>query len=552
MSTPSAQIVFDNVTFSYESGHRTGGIHDINLTIHQGEVILLCGGSGCGKTTLTRLINGLAPHYFPGTLSGSVTVAGKDIARCELYDLAGTVGSVFQNPKSQFFTIRTENEMAFCSENLGMPEPLIRERIGTTATEMGLTDLLDRNLFDLSGGQKQQIACASVSVADPDIYVLDEPSSNLDMQATANLMRQIAFWKSQGKTIVIAEHRLHYLRGLVDRIILMEHGSLAGLYESKELVNLESSQLTALGLRLFDLRSLKDSPPRTASQRNTSADNGCRNAPSEHPSPASTKAEALHVSEPVFRLTDVSFAYKKSPPCLVIGKAEFPAHAVVACIGNNGAGKSTFARCLCGLERKAKGFIDFQANTASSARSRRVPLRTGKDNAYLVMQDVDHQLFTESVLDEVMLSMPAADLPEEMRNRNAFSLLEKLGLAEYAEAHPLSLSGGQKQRVAIASAIASDRDMIIFDEPTSGLDLRHMHQVAALLEHLQRQGRSVLVITHDPELIVQCCTHVARFDHGSLEEVYELTDEGKAHMLRFFLQAFEDEPNEQSTPCRIA
>ncbi len=552
MRAATPQIVFDNASFSYESSHHAGGIHDITLTIYEGEVILLCGSSGCGKTTLTRLINGLAPHYFPGTLSGTVTVAGKDIARSELYDLAGTVGSVFQNPKSQFFTVRTENEMAFCAENLGLAETTIRERIKTTASDMKLTDLLDRSLFDLSGGQKQQIACASVSVTSPGIYVLDEPSSNLDMQATANLMQQIAYWKSCGKTIVIAEHRLHYLRDLVDRIVLMEEGSIAALYEGKELIDLETAQLAALGLRLFDLHSLKRPSPPNATQQNRVPTKKPEGASGEFPIGGTDEKRAVRESDPSLHLANVSFAYKKSPPYLIIDRAEFPAHAVIACIGHNGAGKSTFARCLCGLERKAKGSVDFQASGFAASEDTCVPLRKCKDTAYLVMQDVDHQLFAESVLDEVLLSVPDTDIPAETRTRNALDLLGKLGLAQYAEAHPLSLSGGQKQRVAIASAIASDRDMVIFDEPTSGLDLKHMHQVAALLEQLRKQGRSVLVITHDPELIVQCCTHVARFDHGSLEEVYELTDTGMSRMLRFFLQAFEDKHAEQPTSCKSA
>ena len=176
-------IEFKDVSFQYEQGSSKGKIENINLTIHDGEVVLICGESGCGKTTLTRLINGLIPHYYEGTLTGQTIVEGIDVKNVSLYALSGVVGSVFQNPRTQFFTVDTTSEIAFGCENLAISADEINLRIEKTAGALKIEDLLNRSLFALSGGEKQKIACASVSAMEPDIFVLDEPSSNLDIKS---------------------------------------------------------------------------------------------------------------------------------------------------------------------------------------------------------------------------------------------------------------------------------------------------------------------------------------------------------------------------------
>ena len=200
-------IEFKDVSFQYEQGSSKGKIENINLTIHDGEVVLICGESGCGKTTFTRLINGLIPHYYEGTLTGQTLVEGIDVKNVSLYALSGVVGSVFQNPRTQFFTVDTTSEIAFGCENLAINEEEINLRIEKTVSALKIENLLNRSLFALSGGEKQKIACASVSAMEPDIFVLDEPSSNLDMKSIRELKNVLREWKRQGKTIVIAEHR---------------------------------------------------------------------------------------------------------------------------------------------------------------------------------------------------------------------------------------------------------------------------------------------------------------------------------------------------------
>ena len=222
---------------------------NFNLSVADGECVLLCGVSGCGKTTVTRLINGLIPHFFKGELSGEVYVNNLEIKQQELYNLAGIVGSVFQNPRSQFFSVDTDGEIVFGPENIGLEKGEILSRKEQVVRELNLKGLLERSLFDLSGGEKQKIACASVAALLPNIIILDEPSSNLDWAAIHDLRVSMQLWKSQGKTIIISEHRLWYLKDVIDRAVYMEKGRII-----KQWTKDEFSALTEDELKDYELR----------------------------------------------------------------------------------------------------------------------------------------------------------------------------------------------------------------------------------------------------------------------------------------------------------
>ena len=225
--------------------------------------------------------------------------------------------------------------------------------------------------------------------------------------------------------------------------------------------------------------------------------------------------------EKTAELKDFNFTYKKSTnKTLDIKELKIPAKGIIAIIGHNGAGKSTFARCLCGLEKRCKGTLNI-GNKQLNTKKR---LKAG----YMVMQEVGHQLFTESVSEELLISM------ENQDKQKADEILSQLDLLCFKEAHPLALSGGQQQRVAIASAVASNRTFIVFDEPTSGLDLRHMNEVAEILDMLNKKGKMVFVITHDYELICKCCTHIIRLEHGTVKENYPLDIQGLQTIRSFY------------------
>lgn len=484
-------IKIDHISFSYgEENENTGGVRDIDLNIEDGQFVVLCGESGCGKTTITRLINGLIPHYYEGQMAGEVWVNGEKVSEQPLYDTAAVVGSVFQNPRSQFFNVDTTSEITFGCENLGQPEKDIRERFAKTVRDFRLEKLMDRNIFHLSGGEKQKIACAGVSIMEPDVLVMDEPSSNLDAASILDLRKILAFWKSQGKTIIVSEHRLYYLRGLADRFIYLAEGQVSRDYSAAEFEQLTEQQRSNMGLRTFALERLL--PPVLPQQEKT--------------------ALALH---------NFRFAYKNEPETLHIMDCEIPTNRIVGIIGNNGAGKSTFSRCFCGLEKRCGEIV---------WNGRKYRPKDRLSTCYMVMQEVNHQLFTESVLDEVLISM------EEENQERAEEILNRLDLLAFKDRHPMSLSGGQKQRVAIASAIASKRSILFFDEPTSGLDYKHMKEVANVLRQVRDTGIPVYVITHDLELILDCCTDIVHFENGSIIDQFKMDEAGLEKIRNYFIK----------------
>lgn len=461
-------IEIKKVSFQHENAEKPS-LRNVSLTIAEGECVLLCGESGSGKTTVTRLINGLIPHFYEGKMEGCAMVNGLNVTEAELYDTARIVGSVFQNPRSQFFCVDTTSELAFGCENMGMPEGEILSRVDEAAKELNIEKLLGRSIFELSGGEKQKISCASVSALRPEVMVLDEPTSNLDVHAIEELKQTLLGWKAAGKTIVIAEHRLSWLRDLCDRVICMRDGAVAFDLSMQAFSQYSTEQLHQMGLRSLrgeNIAPVQNSVPETETMQ----------------------------------LQNFCFSYDGTP-VLNIPHLSLPMDGIIALVGPNGAGKSTFSRCLCGLEKKFKGQVKINGQLWKN--------RQLLKNCYMVMQDVNHQLFCETVADEVQLGMRSENSSDVER------VLEMLDLSNLRERHPMSLSGGQKQRVAIASAILAGKEILIFDEPTSGLDFRHMEQTAALLSSLKGK-QTVLIVTHDPELIQRCCDHIVYIKDGTV------------------------------------
>lgn len=242
-------IKIDNVSFTYENAINGSAIQNVQAQIPKGQVILLCGESGSGKTTFSRLINGLIPSYYEGNLEGRVFVAGKDVLEVELYELAPYVGSVFQNPKSQFYTIQTDTEIVFACENMGMEKNDILTRFEETVKSLHIEKLLGKSLFALSGGEKQKIACASVQALMPEVFVMDEPTSNLDIGTIQDLQAILLNWKMQGKTVIIAEHRLAWLRNIADRILYFKDGKIADDFEADVFWEKQLAEFHRMGLR---------------------------------------------------------------------------------------------------------------------------------------------------------------------------------------------------------------------------------------------------------------------------------------------------------------
>ena len=464
-------VELKNVSFRYGSENAecmyASSLKNIDLTVKTGECVLLTGPSGCGKTTILRLINGLIPHFYPGELSGDILIDGGSVKERELYDTALIIGTVFQNPRTQFYNVDTTGELAFGCENRGLPEQEIYTRIDRTVAHFRMASLMDRNIFRLSDGEKQKIACASVNVSEPKIILLDEPSANLDYTATLMLRELILRWKAEGKTIIAAEHRIAYLWDIIDRAVVLRDGEIVGEFTGNGKEELTQNQLTQMGLRTTVTES-----------------------------PAEMQMDSFREGDRPITLRNFHFAYHGEKKNIVdIPMLQIAAGQITAIVGANGAGKTSFLNCLCGLEKRCKGTLEYEGKLYDS--------KSRKKLCFMVMQDTGNQLFTESVLDEVLISLKKGTSNEK---ETAMEIIRNLDLADFADRHPQSLSGGQKQRLAIACALASGRELLLLDEPTSGLDYAHMKETAALLEKLRSLGTTILVVTHDSELIRACCT----------------------------------------------
>ncbi|SHN74821.1 ABC transporter ATP-binding protein [Desulfitobacterium chlororespirans] len=462
-------ITINNVTFGYNQKKDT--LKNIDLTIGPGECLLLCGKSGCGKTTVTKLVNGLIPHFIEnGRLEGTVTAAGLNVTATELYELAKSIASVFQNPKSQFFNLDSDAELAFGLENIGASPEYMRQRLDAVVRELDIERLMQRSIFAMSGGERQALAFGSAFAINPDIYVLDEPTANLDGDGVAVLKRQLGEIKRQGKTILIAEHRLYFLTDLIDRAVYMEDGEIVRIYPREEFFALSDEQRINMGLRTFSTPAL-----------NAAAGRKGEETLAVSAAPAGQNGQELSVRELCCEIKGKR----------VFDRISFSAGSgeIVGITGNNGVGKSTLMGCICGLTKEKSGSV--------SLGGKELTLRQRNRECFCVMQDVNHQLFSDSVGNECALS--GAGRPE------IEDVLKTFDLYTYKDSHPMALSGGQKQRLAIACGVLSHKKILVFDEPTSGLDYERMTAVAGLIRKLAEKGHIILIVTHDREFMNFVC-----------------------------------------------
>ncbi|AOA57922.1 ABC transporter ATP-binding protein [Acinetobacter larvae] len=441
----------NRVNFHYEDGRHV--IKDLDLHIQAGELVLITGPSGCGKTTLTKIMNGLIPKYYQGHLSGEISLLGKAIADYPVGGLGKLIGNVFQNPKSQFLCDRVEDEIALIGENFAMPPAQLKQRVHAACAALKIEHLLAQKVSHLSSGEKQKVALASSLVYDNPLIILDEPSANLDLKSAIELGHCLQQLKQRGKSIVVSEHRLFFLKDYIDRLIVMQDGKICQQYHRHELATLDTQ---ALGLRpLHYQHYLAQQQPKNSQEIVL-----CEN----------------------FNLQNTQ---KVLLPQLNL---QLQQGEVVAILGKNGIGKSTFAKQLSGLLPVKTGKL----GTGETAKQRLM-------NSYYVMQDSDAQLFFDTIEKEFLLGSTTAAAREYAKY-----LLQQLDLWEMRTKLPQMRSGGEKQRICIGAACMSNSPFIVLDEPSSGLDYGRMLRIKAIL-HEKAQHATILMISHDYEFILAAC-----------------------------------------------
>lgn len=454
-------IQLNNVTYTYPF-QKAPALSDISMEVNQGEVVLVTGASGCGKSTLIRIVNGLCPHFYMGELEGEIKRNGESQNEKTLKDISQIVGTVFQDPELQFFALNVADEIAFAHECRGKDPQKIKKIISKTAEDLKISHILSSSILELSQGQKQKLALASIISLNPSIVVLDEPTANLDPESTEELAHHIQELKNKGIAVLIVDHRLYWLKDTADKVIVMDNGKIAEQGNFSILDNKEMRE--KYGLRNNEVQDVRTTLP-------------CL------PEKGSIEVKNL------------SFAYKKKPKLFDNDSFSIPL-GITGIIGDNGAGKTTIARLLTGLTKMKHGSLVIDGE--------KVPPKKMLKRSKIILQNTDHQLHMNSVIQEIAAS--SGDMKAAKKDKEKILLfLEMFGLEKLAYRHPQSLSGGEKQRLVIACGLAAKPDIIILDEPTSGLDGRNMEMIAKIMKKTAERGTSVIVITHDLELLERVC-----------------------------------------------
>jgi energy-coupling factor transporter ATP-binding protein EcfA2 len=485
MASPLLDI--RDLSFCYRE-RQTAALSAVALEADAGELILVAGASGCGKTTLIRCINGLIPRAYKGERQGTILLGGQDQAKMSLAQISGWVGTVLQDPERQILGTKVENEVVFGLENLGLARPDIRQRSAQVVDHLGLSALVGRDTFNLSGGEKQKVALAGVLAMQPRLLVLDEPLASLDPASAREALQLIRLLVDQGMCVLIVEHRVEdVLRINPDRVIFMAQGQVVYQGPSSKMVSAIDYRDVKLPARMIMQLAAADPPP------------------PERPVRRSPPAES-----PLVQFESVGFSYPDGPPVLHDVSLTINTGEVIAILGANGAGKTTLIKHAIGLLKPAQGRVLIEGCDTRELSVAQIAHTLG-----YVFQSPSHMLFAPSVREELAFGPTNLKLPQAEVEKEVQRTLEIMNISELGDNPPLALSFGQQKRVSIAAILSMRSKILVMDEPTAGQDYRNyigfMDSILSLPAF-----HALVFITHDIDMAVIYATRVLIVDGGTI------------------------------------
>lgn len=511
-------IEINALTVKYP-GRKQPVLQNLSMNIEQGETLLLLGPSGSGKSTLALTLNGLVPHSLGQIVGGSVHINGKNTVEFPVADLAQQVGIVFQDPDAQFATMKVEDEVVFGLENLCQNPDQMERRLIRSLDSVEMLPARHRLVIELSGGEKQRIALASLLAMQPSVLVFDEPTANLDPVGTQAVFALLAELKAQGKhTLILIEHKLDELMHFVDRVAVLDkqgqlfaHGDPRQVFAEHgaelERLGVWLPQVSLLALELHKRGQRANSFPITIGDavktlRLMKPANVKSSLPKRKPDSTTKTLE--------FELRDLSFSFGESATLaqvsLKIEEGDF-----LAIVGANGAGKTTLAKHLIGILSPPAGTVYFAGQDINQYSAKKLAAQVG-----YVFQNPEHQFVTETVFDEVAYGLRSMGVSEQQTNAKAIELLQMFSLERYSKANPFTLSLGEKRRLSVATMLAMGQQTLILDEPTFGQDERNAEALLLLLDQLNTQGKTIIVVTHDMRIAAEHAKHVVVLTKGKI------------------------------------
>ncbi|HSP97694.1 MAG TPA: energy-coupling factor transporter ATPase [Candidatus Dormibacteraeota bacterium] len=490
MTDGDVVVALRDVSFTYR-GAATPALRDVSLSVRRGEMVVVMGATGAGKTTLAKCIGRSIPQFQPGVLSGDIEVCGRDVGAATVSDLAGTVGLVSQDFEAQLFSTSVRHEVAFGMEQLGVARADMARRLADALAVVGLAGFDGRDPITLSGGEKQRLAIAALLALEPAVLVLDEPTTDLDPLGKGDVFAALAAVRARGATILLIEHETAAAER-ADRLVLMAGGAIVAAGPPAPLLA-DVGRLEALGVRPLDLDRIAQARGWAARPADaTAAAQRLRpRAPTSLPPPVAPR-------EPLIDAEGMVHAYAPGRPALAGVSLSIASGEFVALIGQNGSGKTTLAKCLNGLITPQQGTVRVRGTDLRELPVTRVAAEIG-----YVFQNPDQQIFAATVHEEVGFALANLGVPAGEAARRVAAVLEAVGLEGCAARDPFLLGKGQRQRLAVASLLVLEPAVLILDEPTTGLDFPEQRHLMALLAGLHRRGLTVVVITHSPWVVAE-------------------------------------------------